>query len=437
MRIALITPLAPEKSGVATVVELVLQKLNQQSEMDVDIFTRDKHSVSDVYVKKNYRIYNYTDYQDERIRSQYHLSVFHMGNNYDFHKEISDLFLEYGGIIELHDIALYDFKYGQVAEKGNWEKFYEEMEQYHGIPKDVARNLQEKGYQLEPHKIDCLHFHFLKPYLDRAQCVIVHSDFARQFIHGIDPNIPVEIIPLAVPISAKEQAKKDVKRDDSIFKIGCFGYASAHKQIKVVLNAVSEVLAAGKPIHLYIVGSCEKWIEQYVQEKGISQFVTITGWINIQAFREYLQEMDLVANLRYPTFGESSASLHEALAYGKAVVVSDVGSFSEYDTFQVKRIPVEPCRASMELAQIIQHDMNNLEELHRQEPFRIKLAEKRFGEEVIAKQYRDFLMNFYHTHAVTHRWIDDFVDTICNMSLHTDWYANHVCNDVLFKNIEL
>jgi glycosyltransferase involved in cell wall biosynthesis len=42
-----------------------------------------------------------------------------------------------------------------------------------------------------------------------------------------------------------------------------------------------------------------------------------------------MKAVDVVANLRYPTMGESSGSLFHALAWGKPILVSDNGAFSE------------------------------------------------------------------------------------------------------------
>ncbi len=50
---------------------------------------------------------------------------------------------------------------------------------------------------------------------------------------------------------------------------------------------------------------------------------------------------DVVLNLRYPTVGESSGTLLRALGMGKAVVVSDVGSFREYPDEICLKAPVD------------------------------------------------------------------------------------------------
>jgi SAM-dependent methyltransferase len=50
---------------------------------------------------------------------------------------------------------------------------------------------------------------------------------------------------------------------------------------------------------------------------------------------------DIVLNLRYPTVGESSGTLLRALGMGKAVIVSDVGSFREYPDEICMKAPVD------------------------------------------------------------------------------------------------
>src|SRR6202023_2255367 len=57
---------------------------------------------------------------------------------------------------------------------------------------------------------------------------------------------------------------------------------------------------------------------------------------------------DLVVNLRYPAGGETSGSLQRALGLGKAVIVSDVGSFSELPDDICLKVPAGPGLAVQE-----------------------------------------------------------------------------------------
>ena len=55
----------------------------------------------------------------------------------------------------------------------------------------------------------------------------------------------------------------------------------------------------------------------------------------------YVAACDIVLNLRYPTVGENSGTLMRALGLGKAVVVSEVGSFSELPDSICLKAPVD------------------------------------------------------------------------------------------------
>jgi len=51
---------------------------------------------------------------------------------------------------------------------------------------------------------------------------------------------------------------------------------------------------------------------------------------------------DIVLNLRYPTVGESSGTLLRSMGLGKAVMVSEVGSFQEFPDDVCLKVPVGP-----------------------------------------------------------------------------------------------
>src|SRR6202008_4628716 len=61
----------------------------------------------------------------------------------------------------------------------------------------------------------------------------------------------------------------------------------------------------------------------------------------IEDFNGFIGACDIVLNLRYPTVGENSGTLMRALGMGKAVVVSDVGSFAEFPDEVCLKAPVD------------------------------------------------------------------------------------------------
>ncbi len=71
-------------------------------------------------------------------------------------------------------------------------------------------------------------------------------------------------------------------------------------------------------------------IEPMIRSHGLSANVRVLGFTPIEDFVGYLGACDIVLNLRYPTVGESSGTLLRSLGLGKAVMVSEIGSFAEF-----------------------------------------------------------------------------------------------------------
>ena len=77
-----------------------------------------------------------------------------------------------------------------------------------------------------------------------------------------------------------------------------------------------------------------------ISSANLSAHVRHIGFTPIEDFNGYLGACDIVLNLRYPTVGESSGTLLRSLGMGKAVIVSDVGSFREYPDEICLKAPV-------------------------------------------------------------------------------------------------
>ena len=57
--------------------------------------------------------------------------------------------------------------------------------------------------------------------------------------------------------------------------------------------------------------------------------IIVTGYIDLNEFKNYMNIADICLNLRYPYNGESSGSFMRLLGKGKCSIVNRIGSFSE------------------------------------------------------------------------------------------------------------
>jgi hypothetical protein len=66
----------------------------------------------------------------------------------------------------------------------------------------------------------------------------------------------------------------------------------------------------------------------------------VTGYVDFPRFQAALAACDLAVNLRYPTAGETSASLLRLLAAGRGAVVSDFAQFVDLPAEVAVRVPL-------------------------------------------------------------------------------------------------
>ena len=124
--------------------------------------------------------------------------------------------------------------------------------------------------------------------------------------------------------------------------IGIFGYLKPYKRIAESLRAFRRLVRLAPNARMILVGEPhpEFPIEPMIRTMGLSAHVRILGFAPIEEFVGYLGACDIVLNLRYPTVGESSGTLLRSLGLGKAVMVSEIGSFAEFPEDVCLKVPV-------------------------------------------------------------------------------------------------
>ena len=132
--------------------------------------------------------------------------------------------------------------------------------------------------------------------------------------------------------------------DETTPLIGAFGYIKPYKRIAESLRAFRRLVKLEPRARMILVGEPhpEFAVEQLIKALGLREHVRIIGFAPIEKFVDYMGACDIILNLRYPTVGETSGSLQRALGLGKAVIVSDVGSFSELPDDVCLKVPAGP-----------------------------------------------------------------------------------------------
>lgn len=432
MKIAYFSPLNPLKSGISDFSEELLPYLKQL--IDIDIFVSG-YKPQSKFICNNFNILDTKEYDNENVRKQYDTAIFHIGNNYECHKEIVETFLKYGGILELHDISLHHYLAEDTIVQNNCDKYIEIMKYCHGIKGEkVAKQFLEGNIVVAPWENRSLEFTVCKHLIDKAEGVIVHSDFAKQMVKGMRSNAKVINIPLHTPEiikdidSVKYEAKQKLNISQDTIVIGAFGHATSNKRIIQIIDALDLLKKSNfYNFQFYIVGKLSDInLDDKLINLGLNEYVTVTGYTHLDDFKLYMNACDICFNLRYPIQGESSASLHRMLGLGKTVIVTQIGNFEEYPNDIVLKVRYN----EDEVLDIY----NKLVDLIT-DPIKLRNLGKRAL--VYAKENYDLKTNSikyfqFIISVISGKYIDNYVDTLIDklyeMKFINNYYIDYLNN---------
>ncbi|NIO21227.1 MAG: glycosyltransferase [Candidatus Aenigmarchaeota archaeon] len=326
MKIAYFTPLNPVRSGISSYSEELLPYLAKY--VDIDLYI-DEYVPTNALIRNNFLIQSYKKFREEK--SKYDLIVYHMGNHAPYHEFIYKTLLEYPGLVVLHDYIYFHFYSGVTLKRRDFSGFKEIMRYCYG-----EKGIRE-AEKIVSGSVDPFRYSMVKKILDSSLGGIVHSDYTRDQILREIPSSTVKRINMGIEFTNSEVAFVDrIRRKHGLpkdhFIIASFGMITQHKRIDVALKAFAGFKKIYPNAKYILVGESlsEYPIKGLIKELEIEKDVVITGYVEEETFQEYLILADLCINLRYPTAGETSASVLRALEAGKPVIISNYAQFGEF-----------------------------------------------------------------------------------------------------------
>jgi glycosyltransferase involved in cell wall biosynthesis/SAM-dependent methyltransferase len=272
---------------------------------------------------------------------EFDIALYHIGNNpcHDFAYEMA---LRHPGVAVMHEANLHHLIAHLTIKRGDWDAYLAECELNGGAAAlehaKVARTLVT-GPDYEGVAMT-------RRLLDVSRGLVVHSDFVARQMRAQGFTGPIATIPhgAAIPKTERNATRHSLGLDETTPVIGAFGYLKPYKRIAESLRALKRLTRLDPRVRMILVGEPhpEFGVEQLIRTLGLSEYVRVLGFVPIGKFVDYIGACDIVLNLRYPTVGETSGSLQRALGLGKAVIVSDVGSFSELPDDICLKVSVGP-----------------------------------------------------------------------------------------------
>ncbi|KAB2954847.1 MAG: glycosyltransferase family 4 protein, partial [Thermoanaerobaculia bacterium] len=278
----------------------------------------------------------------ERAGEDGRIPLYHMGNN-RYHEGVWELARERPGVMVLHDLVLHHFLLDRTVGRGRFEPYREELERDHGwIGARAAMPVRWGAFGSAAQ--------FALPanrsLLRRQRGVAVHGRWAASVLAEEDPELAIAVVPMGIPLPAAAPVERglEFRRAWSIPAgaplIGSFGFQTPIKRTEVAVRALARPELA--EVRLLIAGEPSPYAnyEGLAAELGVAERVFVTGFLPFVEMEAAIAATDLCLNLRYPTAGETSASLLRILAVGRPVVVSDYAEFGELPDAVAVRVPL-------------------------------------------------------------------------------------------------
>jgi glycosyltransferase involved in cell wall biosynthesis len=349
-RLAYVSPLPPQRSGVADYSVELLPELARHYDIDVIVA---QQTVADPWIRANCAIRDVAWFK--RNGHLYDRILYHFGNS-SLHQHMFDLPELHPGVVVLHDfylsgiIAHIDRHHGR---SGFWYWALYHSHGYHAVQDCLTADAISDSIWKYPANL---------PALQNAVGVIVHSNYSRRLakhFYGETASDSWKVIPFPrrLPqLAGREIARKALGFADHDFVLCSFGHAEQIKLNYSLLHAWQQSGLADDPnCHLVFVGEEHHGdygaeIRRLIGEAPARKRICITGFVAPEVYQQYLRAADAAVQLRTLPCGETSGAVFDCMGYALPTIVNAHGSMVELPKDCVAMLPNEFDHTELALA---------------------------------------------------------------------------------------
>lgn len=338
-RLAFVSPLPPEKTGIADYSAELLPELTHH--YDITLITNQPSVILAPALQALPR--QSSEWLAEHA-NEFDRIVYQVGNS-PFHTHMFELLREHPGVVVLHDFFLsgvlaYEETTGALP--SIWTDALYQSHGYLALQRRYAANGVPEARETYPCNLDVL---------QSARGVIVHSEFSRTLArrwYGEDAGNDWKLIPLVRTPAGKAEraaARAALGIADDTYVVCSFGFVDATKCSHRLVEAwLSSQLAKDANCHLILVGENHggtygaRLLER-INSSACAHRIRITGWADVETYRRYLQAADAGVQLRSISRGETSAAVLDCMNYGLPTIVNANGSMADLPEDTVWKMP--------------------------------------------------------------------------------------------------
>lgn len=331
-RLAYVSPLPPQRSGIAVYSADLLPELAQHYDIEL-ILGQDSVTdprLSERFPQRSAEWFDANAHTFDRILYQF--------GNSAFHTHMFGLLERHPGVVVLHDFFLSGVIHHDEADHPLPNHYCRSLYLAHGYgalaeEKDTGRTASVMTYPCN------------KAVLDRATGMIVHSSHAAALAnrwYGAGFADDWRVLPLVCLAPGADDGRAAARAElgfaDGDFVVCSFGILSAPKCNDRLVEAwIDSTLAHDPRCRLVFVGEAAPGRFGIALRDRIAAHprISITGYASAALYRRYLAAADAAVQLRGGSRGESSGAFLDCLSFGLPTIANAHGSAAE--------VPREAC----------------------------------------------------------------------------------------------
>ncbi|WGG51374.1 glycosyltransferase [Rugamonas sp. DEMB1] len=335
-RLAYVSPLPPERTGVADQSVELLPELARYYDIEVVV---SQPEVRERWVEANFPVRS-ADWFDQNAE-RYDRILYHFGNS-AFHAHMFALLARHPGVVVMHDFYLSGAVNYLASASQTPNAYCQMLYASHGYRALVDE--AERGREASYYEYPCN-----KAVLDQAAGVIVHSSYSRTLAerwYGAGRAADWRYIPLlrALPGPLDRGAARaalGLAEDD--FLVCSFGLVAITKCNEKILEAWLDRAELNEDTRCHLVFVGENHVGKFGNALAARMAgrprVKITGFVSQEQFRAYLAAADCAVQLRSRSRGETSGTILDSLAYRLPTIINAHGSAAEVPDEVVLKLP--------------------------------------------------------------------------------------------------
>lgn len=267
--------------------------------------------------------------------------VYHIGDNYVYHRGGLEWLHRAPGVICLHDFFLGNLFCGWAQD--HMAEALKTLRAWCGDEVASAyfgHSATEKF--IEATKVEAPMTEWI---CSMANSVITHSGWGVQRVLDSCPG-PVQLVPLAYDAPASESVRKGAikrERPTEEFKVLTVGHVNPNKRAESVIRAIgNSAVLRGNTIYR-LIGLIQPEVAERLASlaKSLQVKLVIAGEVDSDSLLQEIGQAHAICCLRWPSLEAASASAIEALLYGKPVMVTDTGFYAELPGDCVRKIQIQ------------------------------------------------------------------------------------------------